>query len=587
MFRIIREIVRLVPEMKSKLIQTAVLKFFESFFVGAPFGLLFLIINDLFIGALTVEKVLLYTAIAGGCFLIQGILFYVFTKISYPSGTLLQEKLRITLGEHLRKLPMSFFTERSTGDLNAMAAGEMMMLSHIPTMVFPDFVSGISLPLVIALFMVLLDWRLALVTVSVVPIAVVFLVISQRILRKAMKRRSDSLVLINSKIIEYIQGMSVVKAFKQSTKQFLKFDDTLKDFKKANLNTVLSVVPFRALFNISLDIGFTLILLSGAYYFAVGSLSVPIFLIFLIIGIRLYAPIKGLAFSLELFRVTEVTMDRVMRVLSTKPLPQPVNGRVPDNFSIEFNDVSFKYEDADVLKNVNLKIPEKAITALVGPSGSGKTTITNLIARFWDVDSGEVKIGGLNIKDIQTEMLLSKISMVFQDVYLFNDTIYQNIAYGGSNPSRDDVLEAARSAHCHEFIMDQPDGYETLVGEGGSTLSGGEKQRISIARAILKDAPIILLDEATSSVDPENENFIQEAINSLVKRKTVVIIAHRLSTITNADKIVVIDQGRIVEQGRHSELANSNGLYRKLWQYRQAARGWKAGSQQAAAGIEG
>lgn len=581
MFRTIKEIVRLVPEMKSKLSQTAVLKFFESFFAGVPFVLLFLTINDLFIGALTVERVLLYTAITGGCFLIQAIIFYVFTRISYPAGTLLQESLRVKLGEHLRKLPMSFFTERSTGDLNAMTADEMMMLSHIPTVVFPDFISGISSPLVIAIFMVFLDWRLALISVAVIPIAILFLIITQRILQKAMKRRSDSLVEISSKVIEYIQGMSVVKAFKQSSKQFLKFDDALKRYKKANLNMVLSVVPFKSLFNIFLDIGFILVLISGAYFLAGESLSVPIFLIFLIIGIRLYTPIKGLAFSLELFSVTEVTIHRIKRVLDTKPLPEPINGKSPERFGIEFDNVSFKYEDSDVLKNVSLKIPEKAITALVGPSGSGKTTITNLIARFWDVNSGAVKIGGINIKDIRTDILLSKISMVFQGVYLFNDTIYQNIAYGGSNPTRDDVIEAAKTSHCHEFIMDQPDGYDTMVGEGGSTLSGGERQRISIARAILKDAPIILLDEATSSVDPENEKFIQEAINALVKKKTVVVIAHRLSTITDADQIVVIDQGRVVEQGRHSELVNLSGLYRRFWEYRQAARGWKVNSSKA------
>ncbi|BDZ71316.1 hypothetical protein GCM10025861_18330 [Methanobacterium petrolearium] len=269
--------------------------------------------------------------------------------------------------------------------------------------------------------------------------------------------------------------------------------------------------------------------------------------------------------------------DRVVATLNTKILPEPVDDMKIESFDIKFENVNFKYQDTNVIKDLSCYIPEKNITALVGPSGSGKTTITSLIARFWDVDSGKIMIGGKNIKDIKNEHLLAGMSMVFQDVYLFNDTIYNNIKIGRVDASPEEVYEVARQANCHDFIQKLPDGYNTMVGEGGSTLSGGEKQRISVARAILKDAPIILLDEATASLDPENESKIQAAIRKLVKSKTVVVVAHRLYSISDADQILVIKGGKIVEQGKHEELLENGGTYYRMWEEQQKAHGWKFG----------
>ena len=278
---------------------------------------------------------------------------------------------------------------------------------------------------------------------------------------------------------------------------------------------------------------------------------------------------------MAIIQIMDASMERVLEVLNRTPLPEPDYDPELGRFDIEFKDVRFRYGDTDVLKDVSFTVPQNTITALVGPSGAGKTTIAHLIARFWDADSGRILVGGRNIKDMKTDRLLSYIAMVFQEVYLFNDSIANNIRFGGRDATDEEVIAAAKAAHCHEFIERLPDGYETVIGEGGATLSGGEKQRISIARAMLKDAPIVILDEATAYVDPENEILIQEAINSLVRSKTLIIIAHRLRTITTADQILVVDGGRVVEQGRHNELVDAGELYSRFWEKRQKARGWK------------
>ena len=301
----------------------------------------------------------------------------------------------------------------------------------------------------------------------------------------------------------------------------------------------------------------------------------PVYIMFLLAGSAIYAPLINALTFIALINYMKLGAERIDALCKTPVLPEGIIEDVV-NSEIEFRHVSFSYNaDIPVLRDVSLTIPEKELTAFVGPSGSGKTTLTRLIARFWDVSEGEILFGGRNIKDYTVHTLMQQVSIVFQDVYLFNDTIYNNIRVGRETATREEIEVAARKAQCHNFITAMPDGYETMVGEGGSTLSGGEKQRISIARAILKDAPIVLLDEATASLDPENEVHIQDAINDLVKEKTVVIIAHRLGTVIGANNIVVIDQGRVVQQGKHQALLAEEGLYRNLWEEQQRVKGWK------------
>ncbi|MEO1561592.1 MAG: ATP-binding cassette domain-containing protein, partial [Cyanobacteria bacterium J06632_19] len=305
-----------------------------------------------------------------------------------------------------------------------------------------------------------------------------------------------------------------------------------------------------------------------------GTLSTPNFILFLLLGIGLCAPLIKLLYTVRTFVQTQEGMKRIFEILNQPAIPEPQQSSIPQDLNIEFKDVYFSYNQKEILHGVNFKIPQGGITALVGPSGSGKTTIARLIARFWDVDSGEICLGGINIKNLKTVDLMSKIAVVFQDVILFNDTIYENIRMGNQNANQEAVIAVAKAARCHEFIEAMPNGYETIVGEKGAKLSGGQKQRISIARAILKDAPIIILDEATAYIDPENEAQIQQSINTLIKNKTLLIIAHRLSTITSADQIIVVNEGKIDGQGKHEDLLNRNYLYQKMWKAHETAQNW-------------
>jgi len=571
----IKILFEIAGDRKRDLQKGTVLKMIESLFAGAPLGFLYLTLNELFLDSIDTRKVMFMVIGMAVCFVLQGIFFYWASVVNYKAGLRIMSDLRIRLGEHIRKLSMGFFSDRETGDLNNIISQDIKNIEPVPTHFYPQLVSAIVLPIFIASFLFFLDWRMALATISVIPVALIVLNISQKILKKQTKLRAKAASDANSRIIEYVQGISVLRAFNQTGSGFKKFEAAMADYKKTNVDLVVKLVPTGIVFPAILELGTAIILLCGSYLFLGGNLSLAVFLLFLVLGLRVYAPIQQIFAYMALIRIMDASMERVLEVLNRKPLPEPDYDPELERFDIEFRNVRFRYEDTDVLKDVSFTIPQNTITAFVGPSGAGKTTIAHLVARFWDVDSGEILVGGRNIKDMKTDRLLSYIAMVFQEVYLFNDSIANNIKFGGKDATEEEVIAAAKAAHCHEFIERLPDGYETVIGEGGATLSGGEKQRISIARAMLKDAPIVILDEATAYVDPENEILIQEAINSLVRSKTLIIIAHRLRTITTADQILVVDGGKVVEQGRHNELVDAGELYSRFWEKRQKARGWK------------
>ena len=579
MIKLMRQILQWAPELKGKFFLAALFKIVEAMFMGAPYGFIFLTLNDLLAGSLSMKKVAFYTGGMAFCFLGQGICSYFFSRTIWPTANYLVKKLRIMVGEHLRRLSMGYFSEKTTGSLHTLVVDEMMAIQVALYMAFPDFIVAFTFAILTPIFLLFVDWRLALVTVAVFPAAVPFYLWSSNVYTKGLRKRSDFQAELNSEVIEYVQGIEVLKAFRQTGKQFEKFTRSLGGFRDINLHLVLKGVAPTELGLTVVDLGLCLILLFATILLFNGTVSLTVFLIFLIMGLRIYEPIKRLIPAVAFLKLAEPAAYKIKNVLDTKPLTLPEDGQVAKSFDVQFANVTFSYDKTPVLENVSFTIPEKTITALVGPSGSGKTTITRLIARFWDVDSGEVRLGGHNIRDMKIDALLSRVSMVFQDVYLFNDTIYQNIAYGSKNTNKEQVIEAAKTAQCHDFISELPNGYDTMVSEGGSTLSGGEKQRVSIARAILKDAPIILLDEATASVDPENEYLIQSAINALVESKTLIIIAHRLSTIVAADQIIVLnDHGQVEEIGKHEELLKNKGMYARLWQSRVQAKKWHIGA---------
>jgi len=573
----ITKLFEIAGERKKDLIRGTVLKVIESLFAGSPLFILYLTLNELFSASIDIWKVIFMVIGMAACFVLQAVFYYRASVVNYKAGFHILSDLRIRLGEHIRKLSMGFFSDRETGDLNNIINQDIKNIEPVPTFIYPQLVVAIVLPIFIAIFLFFVDWRMALATISVIPAALIAFNASQKILKLATKLRAKAASKANSRIIEYVQGISVIKAFNQTGSKFKKFEAAMADYKKINVDLVVKLIPTGIAFPAILELGAGIILLSGFYLFLGGELSLKVFLLFLVLGLRVYAPIQNIFVYMALVRIMDASMERVIEVLNRKPLPEPNDDPELNRFDIEFKDVWFKYKDTNVLRNVSFTVPQNTITALVGPSGAGKTTIANLIARFWDVDKGEILIGGCDIKDLKTERLLSYISMVFQDVYLFNDSIINNIKFGNKDATEEEVIAAAKAAQCHEFIKKLPDGYDTTVGEGGATLSGGEKQRIAIARAILKDTPIVILDEATAFMDPENEILVQGAINSLVKSRTLIIIAHRLSTITTADQILVIDGGKVIEQGKHFELVSRDGLYRRFWEKRQKARGWKLG----------
>jgi ATP-binding cassette subfamily B protein len=445
------------------------------------------------------------------------------------------------------------------------------LLSHL----VPQIAGAAAMPVLLLTVLAVQNWRLALISALVIPLAVPFSFLSRWIITYFGRKQQKARIAATSRMLEYLQGMRLIKAFNLTGTKFERLEKTFRSLKSYSIKLESGAGPTILLSGFVLHAGLTLIILFGLTFLFAGTITIPVYIMFLILGTRVYEPLMhALVFVGEL-NYYQISVQRLENLRQTSALTGTNPDLRPQCFDISFDNVRFRYHDTEVLKGINLTIPERSLVALVGPSGSGKTTVTRLIARFWDVSGGTVRLGGHDIRDLNPDIVLANLSMVFQDVYLFNDTIINNIRIGNQEASREAVVEAARKARCHQFIDRLPNGYETMVGEGGSTLSGGEKQRISIARAILKDTPIVLLDEATASLDPENELYIQEAIDDLVEEKTVVVIAHRLNTVVRADKVVVLDDGRIVEQGSHDSLMRAGGLYRRMWEEQQVVRKWR------------
>lgn len=483
---------------------------------------------------------------------------------------------RLALGEYLRKLSMGFYKKRDPGDLTALMLQDYSNIENMISNLLMGAISALVLPIVFGVFLVAFDWRMTLITLAPIPLAISAAFITRTIVMRFGAKHVKAKNRASSRMLEYLEGMQSIKAYNLHGKKFARLEKAFQDFKKESILVEATGGPTVILGIWVLNAGIALIMISGLSFVLNGTLSVPYFLFFLIIGTRMYDPLSKLLVNFVELSYFSISANRIKSIYETKPLSEPDESRDITKYNIEFDDVSFHYHEKDVLKNLSFSIPENSMTALVGPSGSGKSTITRLISRFWDVNKGEIRVGNHPIKDLKNEDFLKNISMVFQDVYLFNDSIINNIKMGKSDATMDEVISAAKKAQCHGFIEKFPKGYDTMVGEGGSTLSGGEKQRISIARAILKDAPIILLDEATASLDPENELYIQEAIGELIKNRTLIVIAHRLSTITHADQILVLKEGEIVERGKHRELIEKEkGVYKNMWDQQKKSHVWK------------
>lgn len=480
---------------------------------------------------------------------------------------------RLSLAEHLRKLSLGFLSRRDPGDLSSMLITDFMMAETGISHHLPQLMGAVVMPVLAFASLIWIDWRMAVSMFAALPLALLVLWASTKAQRKLSGRQIQAKINAGNRLEEYLQGIRVMKAYNLIGDRFVRLRDAFEELRRACIRQEALLGPFVLLSITLVRAGLTMMVLCGTYLLLGGELSILVFVLFLVVGSRVFDPLTSALTNFTEFRYFSIAGGRILSLMNEPEMKG--KRQSPAAGDIRFEHVSFAYQDKDVLHDITVTLPKNSLTALVGPSGSGKSTVMKLCARFYDPQQGRIFFGGVPMDEIAPESLMSHISMVFQDVYLFQDTIRNNIRFGKTDATDEEIIAAAKKACCHDSIMRLPQGYDTMVGEGGCTLSGGEKQRISIARAMLKDAQVILLDEATASLDPENEVEVQKAIDSLIKGRTVIAIAHRLKTIKDADRIIVLEDGRIKEEGTHDELIRKEGLYAHLWNIQESISGWK------------
>ena len=547
----------------------------QAFFEALKIPAIASMVRALLRGAVTTQDILLSLGIMLLSILGSGLIKAKSTMLQTEAGYDTCAKKRVEIAEHMRYLPMGYFNENSVGQITSVTTNVMENLENVATRVVMLVCEGLLTTSLIIVMLFFFDRRIALVLLA----GFVIFLLANRLLQKAAgglagkKIEADEKLV--EKVLEYLQGMAEVKAYHLTGLKSRELNDAIAANAKINTDLELTLISPMTVQNFIAKLtGVCMVAFSCAFYCA-DTMDALTAVVMVISAFIVYASLETAGNYSALLRIVDVSVERAQAILDTPQMDITGEDIRPETRDIRADAVEFSYEKRKVIDGVSLQIPERTTTAIVGPSGGGKTTLVNLLARFWDVDTGEVTLGGRNVRDYDMDSLMKNFSFVFQNVYLFHDTIANNIRFGQPEADLETVIAAAKKACCHDFIMSLPDGYDTVIGEGGASLSGGEKQRISIARAMMKDAPVIFLDEATANVDPENENELMRAIQALTAEKTVIMIAHRLKTVEHADQILVIDHGRIVQQGTHESLLAQEGLYKTFIGERREAASWK------------
>lgn len=504
---------------------------------------------------------------------------YIFSywkaKLQESIGYEIAAEERLKIGNVLKRVSLGYFSKNSTGDILTAITDDLSSLELQGMKLIDAIVNGyINLLAIVIILLIVCPMAALTSLVGAILSALALNGISKKS-RKNAPTKQISQERITDASLEYIHGLPIIKSFGQEGASIEEWKTACEKHKDINLKIMHGFVPNNCLHLLALKIASVLLILISGIFTIQGNLTISIFLLIAMFAFMIFGAVENMNDSVHMLGLIDTSMDKLENIENAEFIDEAGRDFSIASYNIDFTDVFFGYGEIEVLHNLSFQIPQNTTTAIVGPSGSGKSTICNLITRFYDVNSGSVKIGGHDVREFTCDSLLKNISMVFQNVYLFRDTIKNNIKFGSPDATDEQIIAAAKAARCHDFIMALPDGYDTVIGEGGSSLSGGEKQRISIARAMLKDAPIVILDEATASIDPENEHLIQEAISALTHGKTIIAIAHRLATIENADQILVIDGGTVAQRGTHKELLQQEGTYKKFIQIREQAEGWR------------
>ena len=573
----IKRILDVSGKYKGRIYGAMFLSFLKGMLMKVPAVVTFMIVTAFIEGGLT-KKACVYAAVAlVGSVAVQAVFQYISDRLQSAAGYMIFADMRMKLGEHLRRLPMGFFTEGNIGRISSVLSTDMVFIEENCMSVLADIMSYLFSQIIMIVFMFFFDRRLGLASLAVTAC----MILLGRGMTKSdlsdSEKRQEASEIQTEAVLDFTEGIGIIKTYNLLGDKSKELTDSFEHNCKVNLDFESRHAPWARGVNIIYVTGTVLVLAISTFLYFKGAMPLNYYIGMLLFLFDLFVPIKTFYDQEARLTVMSACMDRIEALFAEKELDDSGIQTLTDSNApeIEYRNVTFAYDKNDILKDVSFKADKGTMTALVGPSGGGKSTIASLLTRFWDVKSGEILLRGTDIRKIPLAALMDNISMVFQRVYLFQDTVYNNIALGRPDATRDEIIEAAKKARCYDFIMELPNGFDTVIGEGGASLSGGQAQRLSIARCILKDSPIVILDEATASVDADNESYIQQAISELCRGKTLLVIAHRLNTIVGADNIMVIRDGQIAESGDHESLMHSGGIYHSMVTKRAASTGWK------------